>query len=113
MEAIGVGESQRHQDNDKDQRECHEGTAEALWRELMNTAARAHLDGTTGARSVTPSPREGRAGRGVVDALTTLGGMPLSLALSPLLRRRERELPLAAIVVLSRCAPAASGERNV
>ena len=50
----------------------------------------------------TVAPREGRAGRGlgrgVCDLSTDAIEIPLSLTLSPLLRRRERELGVASVV---------------
>ena len=58
---------------------------------------------------MSPSPREGRAGRGLGRGVwkhsSDMLEMPLSLTLSPLLRRGERELAPGIMVVPPRYAP--------
>src|SRR2546427_11098424 len=56
-------------------------------------------------KSPAPSPCEARAGEGLVPSNCRALLNPLSLTLSPLLRRGERE-SAAGMVVVSRCAPA-------
>src|SRR5258708_434481 len=63
----------------------------------------------TRTRLAAPSPREGRAGRGLGRGVRTLSnhsvGDPLSLALSPLFRRGEREFAPAITIAHPACIP--------